>query len=77
MRYNKRIWKRLLFGIIFSIFLMKGIDSEWNNSVETAMFYENEESSDGRKEFIKWVDFKVTAEAMNQAYQYDRDSVWW
>ncbi|MBO5461398.1 MAG: M23 family metallopeptidase [Ruminococcus sp.] len=74
MRYNKRIWKRLLFGIIFSIFLMKGIDSEWNNSVETAMFYENEESSDGRKEFIKWVDFKVTAEAMNQAYQYDRDS---
>ena len=30
------------------------------------------QSAQGRgKEWIKWVDFKVTSEAMNDAYQYD------
>lgn len=35
----------------------------------------NTESSDsGRADFIKWVDFNVTSEAMNDAYQYDLKS---
>jgi len=38
----------------------------------------NAESEQGqnnaKKDFIKWVDFKVTSEAMNDAYQYDLKS---
>lgn len=32
------------------------------------------EQSNTEKDFIKWVDFKVTSEAMNDAYQYDLKS---
>ena len=45
------------------------------NSINTPVTSENTESegqsNSGSKDFIKWVDFKVTSEAMNDAYQYD------
>ncbi len=35
---------------------------------------QNEEEPEQKKEFIKWVDFQVTKEAMQQAFRYDVDS---
>ena len=32
------------------------------------------DSENKKKDYIKWVDFDVTAEAMKQAYQYDVDT---
>lgn len=34
----------------------------------------NTDSGGEKKDYIKWVDFNVTSEAMRQAYQYDVDS---
>lgn len=34
----------------------------------------NEDSGEEKKDYIKWVDFNVTSEAMKQAYQYDVDT---
>lgn len=34
----------------------------------------NADSGEGKKDYIKWVDFNVTAEAMKQAYQLDVDT---
>lgn len=43
-----------------------------NSSVLT--FSETEGSTERKKEYIKWVDFNVTCEAMNAAYHYDVES---
>lgn len=32
---------------------------------------ENDKKEEGKKEYIKWVDFGVTSEAMNQAFRFD------
>ena len=32
------------------------------------------EAGEQAGEFIKWVDFQVTAEALGKAYEYDRDT---
>lgn len=47
---------------------------ETNSSVSSrrAELYSHSDTSG--KDFIKWVDFKVTSEAMNDAYQYDLQS---
>lgn len=35
---------------------------------------EREDESEGRDDYIKWVEFHVTCEAMKRAYQYDLDT---
>lgn len=43
-------------------------------STNTPAASQNTEQKNTEKDFIKWVDFKVTSEAMNDAYQYDLKS---
>lgn len=38
---------------------------------KSAMAHKTASAQDSSKEFIKWVDFQVTSEAMNDAYAYD------
>lgn len=49
------------------------------SSSEKLLMEETEDNADAdsggeKKDYIKWVDFNVTAEAMKQAYQYDVDT---
>ena len=47
-------------------------ETNWSVSSRRAELYSHSDTSG--KDFIKWVDFKVTSEAMNDAYQYDLQS---
>lgn len=70
----------LIIGVeIFAVFfLLFGLlSSHKSNSVSTSLFSGNffsafqQKEDTEKKEFIKWVDFTVTAEAMTQAFRYD------
>lgn len=45
-----------------------------NQSAESVEQEETDGSGTQEKDFIKWVEFNVTCEAMSQAYQYDLDT---
>ncbi len=68
-----RIFRRLLLleglllAVFLSVFLYKGKDLE--KLAETAG-----KTGDQQGDFIKWVDFQVSASALAKAYEYDRDS---
>ena len=55
----------------FSITLLLGIFVHKNHINDTAV---PTTSSDTQKEYIKWVEFNVTYEALKDAYQYDIDT---
>lgn len=44
------------------------------NKDVTAIYLQNEENSTKEKDYIEWVEFKVTCDAMKKAYQYDLDT---
>lgn len=49
-------------------------ETESNGNMEEPVTGENTDSGGEKKDYIKWVDFNVTSEAMKQAYQYDVDT---
>lgn len=72
-----------LFGILFLTlfrsqtknFIHKLLNQPTTNSFVSSQNAESASQPDSSgKDFIKWVDFKVTSEAMNDAYQYDLQS---
>lgn len=55
-------------------FINESADVLQSRSVSGNEQEENGEKSAEEKDFIKWVEFDVTCEAMSQAYQYDIDT---
>ena len=55
-------------------FINEGTAVLHNQSVEGVVQKEADEDGTKEKDFIKWVEFNVTCEAMSQAYQYDLDT---
>lgn len=49
-------------------------ETESNGNMGEPVTGGNADSAGEKKDYIKWVDFNVTAEAMKQAYQYDVDT---
>lgn len=62
----------LIFIEFFSIALLLGIFVHKNHINDTAV--PTTTSSDTQKDYIKWVEFNVTYEALKDAYQYDIDT---
>lgn len=67
--------KLLQTFILLEVLLLAGFSSlyfggEENGLLPAASVSEQEEEGD----FIKWVDFQVTASALGKAYEYDRDT---
>lgn len=56
------LWELLIFTGLAGIFFQRKEDASY-----PAL-------AGAEEDFIKWVDFTVTAEALGQAYEYDRDS---
>ncbi len=75
-KYIRKIFVRL--GWIMAFFAW-GILGYWKQSILSSMtdsvvmkkIEEAEQKKTDEKDFIKWVDFNVTAEAMQEAYTYD------
>ena len=66
-----KINKKLIILSIIFIFLLSSIIVFYSFANETA---ENEDQKEEKKDFIKWVDFNVSVEALNLTAQLDIDS---
>ena len=68
----------LILGITYQFGRVKSPDESATgqlvNEVETENAEEEESDSSEEKDYVKWVDFNVTAEAMKQALMYDVDT---
>ncbi|MEE1085578.1 MAG: M23 family metallopeptidase [Schaedlerella sp.] len=65
-KYIRKIFTRLGCVLVFFSLGMVGV---WKENVLSKMSNANAE-----EDFIKWVDFDVTAKAMNDAYKYDLET---
>lgn len=71
-RINIRKGILLELGLIFGLIFIMGVQREGQESrwaMSGRLQRESEETKE--KDFIKWVDFNVSLEAMDQAYAYD------
>ena len=74
----KKIWLVILLCVAL------GMESRWYyeesimtvKSEEEGLLYETDSADGGtqEKDYIKWVEFNVTCEAMDKAYEYDLDT---
>ena len=74
MQYLKRIKKAvliesILLASLYSVFLIGIVKEGWEGQPQAV-----EVGSVGEREFIKWVDFNVSYEALCEAYQWDVDT---
>lgn len=64
--------------ILLEMLILAGLSAaslgKWRQSAKTAMRTVSEQKQGEEQEFIKWVDFNVSAAALGKAYEYDRDS---
>lgn len=69
----------VIFVFILSIIISFILSSHIYGSVSTlSKFYissDNEKAYEPKKDFIKWVDFNVSLEALNKAYDYDISTI--
>lgn len=74
MQYLKRIKKAvliesILLASLYSVFLIGIVKEGWEGQPQAV-----EVGSVGEREYIKWVDFNVSYEALCEAYQWDVDT---
>lgn len=72
-RHKVVMWLCLLFLIILALLVLRSpsLKEDTASILSANLLYT---TSGTQKDYIKWVDFNVTKEAMQQAYQYDVDS---
>lgn len=72
----KKIWMVILLCVTLGLasrwYYEESISVQTAQSEKESIFYEVEEDeSTQKKDYIKWVEFHVTCEAMDKAYEYD------
>lgn len=60
-------------GIVVEVLLLLAVRVYWRQSVSEVSNPINT-TTDEKQDYIKWVDFQVTSEAMKQAYTYDKET---
>lgn len=69
--FMKSLYIKLYIILELIILIILGKFFYLQNKSYNTMQYNLSQNNDEKKEFIKWVDFNVTYEALNDAYKYD------
>ena len=66
--------KILKVFVLLELMLLAGFSSVYFYGKEEGFLPAASLQDEGEEDFIKWVDFRVTASALGRAYEYDRDT---